>query len=110
MLEERLEGDVLCGDCEYQFSEVLGEALDLSPALQKGQGCMCMPGLPKSCEFEPRIQLLLGVNFQVSAPGTEHVIDTVCRVSPAVPPGLKPTDGFSLLAVVKAPGNAVTPC
>lgn len=68
-----------------------------------------MPGLPRSCEFEPRIQLLLGVDFQVSDPGTEHVIGTVCRVSPAVPPGLKPRDGFSLLAVVNAPGNAVTP-
>lgn len=78
MLEERLEGDVLCGGSKYQFSEVLGEALDLSPTLQKGQGRTCVSGLPKSCEFEPRIQLLLGVNFQVSEPGTEHVIDTVC--------------------------------
>lgn len=78
LLEERLEGNVLCCDSKYQFSEVLGEALDLSPTLQKGRGCMCVSGLPKNCEFEPRIQLLLSVNFQVSAPGTEHVIDTMC--------------------------------
>lgn len=90
MLEERLEGDVLCGDSKHQFSEVLGEALELSPTLQKGQRHTFLFGLPKSCEFEPRIQLLLDGDFQVSDPGTEHVIDMVCGVSPVVPPELKP--------------------
>ena len=77
LMEGKLEGDVLCRAGAYQLSEVLSETLDLSPALQKGQGRTMRIWMaqtpPKSWEFEPDIQLLLGVNFQVSDPGAGSI-------------------------------------
>lgn len=82
-----LEGDVLCRAGEHQLSEVLGETLDLSPALQKGQGPTVSAWMaqtsPKSWEFEAGVRLLLGVNFY----GLFHAVCTVCGASPAASQG-----------------------
>lgn len=77
---------------------------------------ICMAQMPsKSWEFEPGIQLLLTVDFQVSDPGlggTECVSGTWAPSAELLllTRGLKPWTWILSSGRIKAPGNTETLC